>query len=151
MSSPVKPPVRQERTHWRDAAISQRHRLYGWDAPALDIDFLMLEYDSGRPAALVEYKAEGAQAVNVNHPSMQAIRALANSACIPFLIVFYSPSKRWCFHATPMNDFARRYLPHPAYFSERDYVLLLYRLRGRTCPPHILNQLNTYKPDRGNS
>lgn len=153
MSYPLKqparqpqPPVRQERTNWRDAAISQRHRMYGWDAPALDIDFLMLEYDSGKPAALVEYKAQGAQAVKASHPSMQAIRTLANAAHIPFLVVFYSQVKNWCFHATPMNPFAQRYVPQPAYFSEREYVLLLYRLRNRACPSNILSQLNTYKP-----
>lgn len=147
MSYPVKPPVRQERTEWRDAAISQRHRMYGWDAPALDIDFLMLEYDSGQPSALVEYKAQGAKAVQANHPSVKAIRFLANAARIPFFVVFYSQVKRWCYHATPMNSFAQHYVPQPAYFSEREYVTLLYRLRNRNCPPGILSQLNTCKPE----
>lgn len=136
-----------ERTQWRDEAISARHRLYGWDTPALDIDFLMLEYDSGHPSALVEYKAQGAKAVNPNHPSMKAIRTLANAARIPFFVVFYSQAKNWCFHATPMNEYAQRFVPTPAYFSEREYVQLLYRLRQKTCSPVILSQLNTYKPE----
>jgi hypothetical protein len=38
---------------WRDEAISQRHRLWGFNCPAVDIDFLMIEYDQGKPAACV--------------------------------------------------------------------------------------------------
>ena len=34
--------VRPERTGWRDEKLSQRHRMWGWDCPAVDIDFLLL-------------------------------------------------------------------------------------------------------------
>lgn len=138
--------VRQERTGWRDGQISARHRLYGWDVPALDIDFLMLEYDSGKPSALIEYKAEGAAAVNVNHPSIRAVKALADAAHIPFFVVFYSQAKNWCYHVTPVNPAARQMVPCPAYHSEREYVTLLYRLRGRAAPQTILQKLNSWKP-----
>ena len=50
----------KERTGWRDQALSERHRAWGWDCPALDMDFVMIEYDNGKATALVEYKHEQA-------------------------------------------------------------------------------------------
>lgn len=41
-----------ERTGWRDMAISQRHRLYGYDCPMFDIDFMCVEYDKSMPVCL---------------------------------------------------------------------------------------------------
>ena len=55
------PEVRAERTGWRDEELSQEHRKWGFDCPTVDIDFLMLEYDTGRASALVEYKNEHAK------------------------------------------------------------------------------------------
>ena len=66
--------VRQERTGWRDEALSKRHRDWGWDCPAIDIDFLMIEYDKGKSVALVEYggKTNATNAKeNYSHPSLQ--------------------------------------------------------------------------------
>ena len=48
--------VKKERNGWRDEAISLRHRLWGWDCPCVDIDFLLIEFDKSLPVALVEYK-----------------------------------------------------------------------------------------------
>jgi hypothetical protein len=140
------PIVRQERTHWRDEQISTRHRLYGWDAPALDVDFLMVEYDSGKPSALVEYKAYGAKAVNVEHPSYRAIRVLADAARIPFLVAFYGAQDHWWYYVIPVNHIARRYVEVSRYFSERGYVELLYRVRGKPAPQDVLSKLNTFQP-----
>ena len=50
--------VKQERTNWRDEALSQRHRQWGWNCPGLDLDFVFLEYDKGRAVAVVEYKTK---------------------------------------------------------------------------------------------
>ncbi len=81
--------VRPERTGWRDQQISNRHRLWGWDCPGADLDFVMVEFDKGLPKALVEYKALGAAFPNQKHPTYQALRVLADASGIPFLIVFY--------------------------------------------------------------
>lgn len=35
--------VKLEKTCWRDLDLLKRHRVWGWDCPAQDIDFL--EYD----------------------------------------------------------------------------------------------------------
>jgi hypothetical protein len=48
--------VRRERTEWRDLELSKRHREWGLNCPAVDIDFLMVEYYYGKPVALIDYK-----------------------------------------------------------------------------------------------
>ncbi len=35
--------VRQERTGWRDEKISQRHREWGYNCPAVDLDFEVVD------------------------------------------------------------------------------------------------------------
>lgn len=139
-------PTRQEQTNWRDNQLSARHRLYGWDAPALDVDFLLLEYDGSAPAALVEYKTQGAKGVNWNHPSYRAMRVLADAAHIPFFAAYYGHKDRWWYYVVPMNHIAKRYVPASQYMSERHYVELLYRVRGRSAPADVLNKLNTFCP-----
>jgi hypothetical protein len=52
--------VAKERSGWRDLELSQRHRAWGFDVPAVDIDYF-LAYDNGKAVALIEYKHERAQ------------------------------------------------------------------------------------------
>lgn len=126
--------VSPERTFWRDEWISQRHREYGWDCPAVDIDFLMLEYNNAKPAGIVEYKHINAEEVNQYHPSYQAMRALADASGIPFLVTVYNP------------DFARKYCHETGWMSERKYVELLYRIRGYILPPSMFPDLGGSNP-----
>lgn len=129
--------VKQERTGWRDSptgappSISARHRQWGWNCPALDIDFLMLEYDLGCVSALVEYKHEFAAKIRLNHPSLRAVADLADRASIPALIVRYANDYSW-FLVAPLNRVAREFLSGRHLMSEQEYVQLLYRIRGRT-------------------
>jgi hypothetical protein len=51
--------VRTESTGWRDSWISDKHRSWGYDLPASDIDFMLLEYDNMKPITLVEHKTVG--------------------------------------------------------------------------------------------
>ena len=52
--------VRQrEAKEWRDEWISERHRTWGYELPATDIDFMLLEYSGSKPIALIEYKTIG--------------------------------------------------------------------------------------------
>lgn len=99
-------PVRKERTGWRDEALSERHRKWGWDCPAVDVDFLMLEYDRGMPVALVEYKNEHAASVNLTHPTFRALTELADRAGVLFLLVRYATDfSTW--RVTPVNQVAK--------------------------------------------
>lgn len=137
----MQPQVREERTGWRDEAISGRHRKWGWDCPAIDIDFLALEYDKGKPVAIIEYKNERAQDICATHPSYQAIIALGDAASIPVFVVRYSSAFTW-FTVIPLNDPAKKWVPiRDDKISEREYVTLLYRIRGYTPPNSLWDSL----------
>ncbi len=125
--------VKAERTGWRDERISARHRTWGYDCPALDIDFLMLEYDQGKAAALVEYKHENAPPLRRAHPSVQAVIDLADRAGLPAFAVRYADDfSSW--YAMALNSYARALLPEDNFLSEAEWVAVLYQCRGRTLP-----------------
>lgn len=141
--------MRDELTHWRDEKISLRHRAWGTDCPAVDIDWLMIEYDKGRPIGIIEYKSHTHPGVdNLNHPSYRAIRVLADDSRIPFIIAFYN-SADWWFFIRPANSIALHFAPREGILlSERQYVALLYQIRGRKIPGVVLVGLNNIKPER---
>lgn len=128
--------VRKERTGWRDKEMSDRHRLWGWDCPAIDIDFLMIEYDRARPVALVEYKHERAKQQFATKPSFRALVRLGDAAGLPVLACRYADDFSWWL-AVPLNDHARAHLPKRIEMTEEQWVGLLYRLRGRPVPPDL--------------
>ena len=130
------PEVRPERTNWRDQRISQRHRRWGWDCPAVDLDFLLLEYDRSRAAALVEYKHERAPVQHATRPSYQAMIDLGNRAGIPVFGVRYADDWSW-WRVTPLNDHARKHVAQQTHMSEEQWVSLLYRVRGLEVPPDL--------------
>jgi len=82
-----------------------RGGMWGFDCPALDIDFLMLEYDCGVPSALVEFKHENAPPIRMEHPSIRALSLLCNRARLPFFLARYADDFSW-FYVTPGNDWA---------------------------------------------
>ncbi|MBQ3454982.1 MAG: hypothetical protein IJG36_00975 [Synergistaceae bacterium] len=124
------PEVKQERTFWRDAGLSQRHRQWGWDCPMMDIDFLALEYDKGEPAVLVEYKNEHAETQYASHPSYQALIKLGNKAGLPVIACRYSDDyTKW--RVVPLNAKAAEFVPESKILNEYEWVNLLYQIRGR--------------------
>ena len=131
--------VKEERTGWRDQEISTRHRSWGYDCPALDLDFLMLEYDLGKAAALVEFKNEKAKPIHMGHPSIRALIGLADAAKIPLFLVRYASNFSWYF-VTPGNAKAREFVPEPFELSELEWIQLLYRCRGRNMPDKLASQ-----------
>lgn len=135
--------VAKERTGWRDEAISTRHREWGFDCPAVDIDWLAIDYDQGIPVALIDWKAIGAKNPNLNAVNYRVLRWVANKCFIPFLIVFYD-SEKWCFHTIPANYYAKQEYEN-RWMSEREFVTSLYRLRGRTIPPELYQHLRNEK------
>lgn len=158
--------VKQESTGWRDERFSRRHRLWGYDVPFVDLDFPVIEYDRALPRALVEYKAAGGRQVAWEDlrrsASIGALRELAESARIPFLVVYYR-RRPWRFTAHAGNaraadaliGFAAT-LEAPTIrvsgpigskldpeldLGEADYVRLLYWLRDRPVPRGILENI----------
>lgn len=134
------PEVKKERSGWRDEGLSRRHRMWGWDCPAVDIDFLLLEYDSGKAVALIEYKHENAAPQFANHPTYRALIDLGNRAQIPVLACRYAAdfSK---FTVTALNKVALKFVPSKAEMNKSDYIRLLYKIRGREVSQEILENL----------
>lgn len=134
--------VAPERTGWRDIGLSSRHRdYYGFNCPAVDVDFLLLEYDRGVPAALVEYKHEYVFRIKPDHPSYQALTSLADASGIPCFVTRYARDYRW-YEPRPLNDRARELRPMAKRMTEKQWVGLLYRIRGREMPYDIASKLH---------
>lgn len=123
---------RHERSGWRDEDLSRRHREWGFDCPAVDLDFVMVEYDNAEPVALIEYKQEGAMRVAPGNPSLVAIRRLADRAGVYAFVVRYGENLDW-YTARALNFRAKGVVPEPEgrTMAEDEYVAFLHFLRGR--------------------
>ncbi len=139
--------VRQERTGWRDGQISERHRHWGFNCPAVDLDFLVVEYNLGKPVGLIEYKHHRAWTPNLAHATYRALTALADGyrEPLPFLVAFYWPDI-WAFRILPVNDYAHEHFETGETLSEREFVRRLYKLRRLTLTRHLEGTLNTTLP-----
>jgi hypothetical protein len=138
--------VKQERTGWRDAWISQRHRAWGYDCPMCDIDFLAIEYTQKVPVALVEYKAARPFRIDTEAANYTALINASAGMNVPLLVVFYSPTYAW-FYVHPLNYQALRWFGRGQWMSEREYVRELYALRGIAVPSSVADQLSDFKPE----
>ena len=144
--------TRKERTNWRDERISARHRDWGFNCPAVDLDFLMVEYNHGLPVGLVEYKSYQARMPSYDHATYRALSALATGYSrvidgtrvhdpLPFLLVFYW-ADQWTFRVHPVNSEAKKHYSNPELMSEYDYVTRLYKLRRLTLAGELKHKLN---------
>lgn len=135
--------VRSERLGWRDERISRRHREWGYDCPAANLDFVVIEYSLGRPVALVEYKHHNAAEPDMDSPTNRAMRELAG--VLPYFVAHYWPDS-WAFRLWPGNAAAREHCEDGQAFTERAFVTLLYRLRALAVREHVLAKLSTELP-----
>ena len=134
-----------ERHNRRDEIISLKHRTWGFNVPAVDIDFLLCEYDRGIAQALIEYRhINGKFLFDAN---CKAIRNLADRAGIPFFFVQYryanDDGTMWVeatvetetfFWINPMNDLAEKLCPsfsNNDWLDEQAYRKWLHEIRGR--------------------
>jgi hypothetical protein len=127
-----------EVTGWRDEEISRRHRMYGMNVPAVDVDFALVEYDMSEPKLIVDYKRGLGRDVQLD-ASLRALGRLysATGAQLPAYVVRYELGP-WRFTVTPVNVAAMVQATelgvdvHPHVMAEADYVeRLLYGARGR--------------------
>ncbi len=127
--------VKQEKLGWRDESISRRHRLYGYNLPCVDIDFLVIEYINDEPVALIDYKHERAIIDVDNMPSgMRAQTKFATKASVPAFIVQYEENFKW-FWIIPLNSFAKDIVHKVTTYDdlevdEERYIRFLHYLRG---------------------
>ena len=138
-----------ERTGWRDQEISARHRAWGFNCPAVDLDFLMVEYNLGYPVAVVEYKSHHARLSNLKHPTYRALGELydRDGKQLPLFIVRYWPTT-WAFRVLALNDSAQQWLQPDTWvdMSEREFVTGLYRLRQLTIEHQVIARLYEERP-----
>lgn len=123
--------VKAERTGERDQWINDRHREWGFNAPAFDLDFAMVEYSYGEARAVVEYKRFTAE-VTVAHPSHKALAGLYNSRGeqIPAWLAKYWPDTG-AFRVHILNPPARKLFGRTCLnLTERQYVARLFEVRG---------------------
>lgn len=122
-----------ERSGWRDEELSRRHREWGYNCPCVDLDFVVVEYNTGKAVALIEYKHHNAKMQDTKHPTYRALSDLADSysgGALPFFIARYWPGC-WAFSIWPVNEASRAIVGHPrAWLTERQYVTFIYKLRA---------------------
>jgi hypothetical protein len=137
-----------ERTGWRDKELSERHRLWGFNCPMVDLDFLAVEYHIGKPVLIADYKRFTAQKPDLRHPSYKAITLLADGyqdGPLPFIIPFYWPNI-WAFRVIPVNEEARKHFYEDERLTEKEYVSRLYRIRSLALTGNIIPALNNTLP-----
>lgn len=113
---------------------SYRHRLWGYHVPAMDIDFLMIEYDRAKVVALVDYKHEAAAAVDFKSHNWRAIIDLGDRAGVPVFCVYYAGDFSW-WSVSAANVLAGDWVSGEVRLTEAEYIRLMYRIRRRIVPP----------------
>lgn len=124
---------RKERTGWRDSALSERHGMWGFNCTAVDLDFVMMEFNHGKPCALVEYKHKNARLPDPRHATYRALVALADGykdGPLPCFVAIYDPD-HWSFRVVPLNESAGKHYAHCLgdVLTEQRFVKSLHLLR----------------------
>lgn len=152
----------EERSGWRDQDLSKRHRDWGFNCPAADMDFPVVEYNLGLPVAVIEYRHSRAQwPPPLLHPTFRAIREMADGyrgsdgrrGPLPFAVVRYAKDP-WRFGVRPVNQpaisafgFGGPNNPEKR-MTELEYVRCLYALRNQTLETSVLNTLDNELPEQ---
>jgi hypothetical protein len=144
-----------------DRQLSARHMKWGDNCPAVDLDFLLCEFNHGIPVVIVDYKFWNADLTKTNDSTYQTLGEFydKHGHQLPFIIARYWPDT-WAFKVLPVNSAAQdwyydRYdASHDAggdwlALSEREYVESLYALRGDALTQgdqEYIKRLNTTPP-----
>ena len=144
--------TKAERTGFRDETLSKRHRLWGWNCPMMDVDFLAIEYNRLIPVAIIDYKCE--KDMSSNEAGYTVLKKLGDMAGIPSFWVRYKEDLTE-FSINPINDAAKNlkyrrpdgiedqiFANNKAQkLTEIRYVGFLYWLRGATIPNDIADKI----------
>lgn len=133
------PEVKKERTGWRDSALSQRHREWGFECPAMDLDFVLVECNSCKVKGLIEYKNEHAAPLTKTSWGCRILVDLADRANLPAFVCRYTSDLSW-YLIKSLNEKARLYVAERKMLTEEEYVEFLYQLRENNAPKDILEK-----------
>lgn len=150
----------EERTRFA-MLLSDRHHKWGQDCPAVDLDFMLCEYNNGISVAVIEYKHFAADLGKSNGRNYDAISELylKDGRQIPLFVAKYWPDI-WAFRTKPYNDAARTWAMASGVGwegsgsswrdqTEQQFVTMLYRLRYdalRLGDLRTIDRLNKLKP-----
>ena len=134
---PVKPRrLSRENKLKLELVLSDRHRLWGFYVPMVNVDFLVIRYDSETPLAVIEYKH-----IEAEFQEDSNIRALLKLCFeeapgryrpLPLYVVRWEQTWDW-FQILDGRDLQR-----PLHrFGEREYVQWQYSLAHREMPADL--------------
>lgn len=147
-----------------DRMLSDRHLNYwGTECPAVDLDFLMCEFNDGIPVAIVDYKYHEGDINNTNSATYKALSSFhkPDGGQLPFFIARYW-LHTWAIKLLAVNDAARDAVRRVSSgrfeageqipLTEQQYVNFLFRLRKDALSAgdqRYLDRLNRQLPDEG--
>lgn len=145
----IRDDVTQERSGIRHLELSRRHREWGVDCPATDIDCLV-EIARGVPVAIIEYKRDTAD-LEQSLQSWRSLWILADKARIAFFLAVWSQSAgEYSFRIERANNRGvemirehRGISRQDETMSEREYVKFLYLIRDRD--PRAVDELPIFR------
>jgi hypothetical protein len=137
--------TRKERYHLRDLAFNELHRHFGDDLYAVDLDFLEFTLcETGiKLVAIIEVKSEYAK-LNFSRLQHRAQLKLSDYAGVPYFVVKYI-TPNYDVVVYPMNFYAKKFVPDMQEMSLLSYMKLLYEIRGKKCPDHIISNLTKHR------
>lgn len=100
-----------------------------------------LEYDKGKAVAIVEYKHERAKPQYRTHPTYQAMIDLSDRAKLPCIACRYAGDFSW-FKIVALNEYAKAWIPEAKTINEREWITLLYHIRGYSPPASLFKDMN---------
>lgn len=140
------------------ARLSDRHHEWGSECPAVDLDFMLCEYNHGLIVALVDYKHHSADLDRTNGSSYNVLSELylKDGRQVPFFVARYWPDI-WAFRTKAVNEAAMKWAVACGYGwdggwrdqTEQQFVRMLYRLRKDALTAgdeRTINMLNRIPP-----
>lgn len=136
-----------ERTHKRNLHYNNRHRLWGYNLTAMDVDFMEYDSKTGKPLALIESKFGLVKEVDLNEPAFDALCMLAREEIPVFCLIYYPLDKAGQlvdadrpgsdvesiqFVVAPVNGKAKEYVSSRKRMTEAEWVAILNQLHGVT-------------------
>lgn len=106
--------------------------------PCVDLDMMLYQEDTSEPYVVIEYKHGNLKSVDLNDGKIRSIARLGDRASLPAFLTFYYligdkdlPGQSTNeFYIVPLNDLARAYTAEPRWVTERQYVRLIYKMKG---------------------
>jgi hypothetical protein len=113
-------------------AISVRRRRWGDNTPCVDIDFLLIDQNTAKSVAMVEFKQVFEGTVPLGNTNIGSQRLFAAAAGVPFAVVKYWRDPAWHFQPLLIQD-RRGVLATPPFpiRSEHEWIARLTALRRR--------------------